>query len=229
MALPGAPRGHQHRGMPARSAGLLLYRTTTTGLDVLLAHPGGPFWARKDEGVWSVPKGEYDEGDDPLAAARREFGEETGLSLPPGRPRPLGEVTQRSGKRVTAWALEGDLDLTGAASNTFEMEWPRGSGRLVAFPEVDRIEWLPLETAFVKIAAALIRPGPTRRPDPIRCLAVPDPLRRAPKTKSLITGPNSSDTTGTARGRLGEQCGGIGYVTTSRGWWSPWLPSRSWG
>ena len=179
--------------MPARSAGLLLYRTTATGLDVLLAHPGGPFWARKDEGVWSVPKGEYDEGDDPLAAARREFGEETGLTLPPGRPRPLGEVTQRSGKRVTAWALEGDLDLTGAASNTFEMEWPRGSGRLVAFPEVDRIEWLPLETAFVKIVPAqsafldrlrglVAREGPQgrvgRRPDPTWTdpAAGPDPL-----------------------------------------------------
>ena len=140
--------------MPARSAGLLLYRTTSAGLEVLLAHPGGPFWARKDAGVWSVPKGEYDEGADALAAARREFAEETGLPIPAGEPWPLGEVTQRSGKRVTAWALEGDLDLTGASSNTFEMEWPRGSGRLAEFPEVDRVEWLPLDRAFAKIIPA---------------------------------------------------------------------------
>jgi predicted NUDIX family NTP pyrophosphohydrolase len=140
--------------VPARSAGLLLYRTTSAGLEVLLAHPGGPFWSRKDEGVWSVPKGEYEEDEDALAAARREFAEETGLALPPGRPWPLGEVTQRGGKRVTAWALEGDLDLTGATSNTFEMEWPRGSGRLVEFPEVDRIEWLPLDRALSKIIPA---------------------------------------------------------------------------
>jgi predicted NUDIX family NTP pyrophosphohydrolase len=137
--------------VPARSAGLLLYRTTTAGLEVLLAHPGGPFWARKDDGVWSVPKGEYEEGDDALAAARREFGEETGLSLPAGLPWPLGEVTQRSGKRVTAWALEGDLDLTGASSNTFEMEWPRGSGRIGSFPEVDRAAWFTLTEARGKL------------------------------------------------------------------------------
>jgi predicted NUDIX family NTP pyrophosphohydrolase len=140
--------------VPARSAGLLLYRTTSPDPEVLLAHPGGPFWARKDEGVWSVPKGEYEEGADALAAARREFAEETGLLIPPGEPWPLGEVTQRSGKRVTAWALEGDLDLTGASSNTFEMEWPRGSGRLAEFPEVDRIEWLTLDRAHSKIIPA---------------------------------------------------------------------------
>jgi predicted NUDIX family NTP pyrophosphohydrolase len=140
--------------MPARSAGLLLYRSAAAGIDVLLAHPGGPFWARKDEGVWSIPKGEYDEGADALAAARREFGEETGLDVPAGEPWPLGEVTQRGGKRVTAWALEGDLDLTGASSNTFEMEWPRGSGRIAEFPEVDRVEWMPLERASVKILPA---------------------------------------------------------------------------
>ncbi len=142
--------------MPARSAGLLLYRSTSAGLEVLLAHPGGPFWARKDKGVWSVPKGEYEEGADALAAARREFGEETGLEIPDGEPWPLGEVTQRSGKRVTAWALEGDLDLSGASSNTFEMEWPRGSGRMAEFPEVDRVEWMPLEQASAKILPAQI-------------------------------------------------------------------------
>jgi predicted NUDIX family NTP pyrophosphohydrolase len=140
--------------VPARSAGLLLYRFTADGLEVLLAHPGGPFWAKKDQGVWSVPKGEYDEGSDALEAARREFGEETGLRIPAGEPWPLGEVTQRSGKRVLAWALEGDLDLTGAVSNTFEMEWPRGSGRLAQFPEVDRVEWLLLDLALAKILPA---------------------------------------------------------------------------
>jgi predicted NUDIX family NTP pyrophosphohydrolase len=140
--------------VPALSAGLLLFRSTPDGLEVLLAHPGGPFWARKDDGVWSVPKGEYEEGTDALAAARREFGEETGLDVPAGEPWPLGQVTQRSGKRVTAWALEGDLDLTGASSNTFEMEWPRGSGRLAEFPEVDRVEWMSLSRASAKILAA---------------------------------------------------------------------------
>jgi predicted NUDIX family NTP pyrophosphohydrolase len=140
--------------MPAVSAGLLLYRFGSAGLEVLLAHPGGPFWARKDEGVWSLPKGEYEEGDDPLAAARREFTEETGLEVPPGALFPLGEVTQRAGKRVTAWALEADLDISGSRSNTFEMEWPRGSGRVREFPEVDRIEWLPLPQARDKILPA---------------------------------------------------------------------------
>ena len=140
--------------MPAFSAGLLLYRFGPTGLEVLLAHPGGPFWARKDEGVWSLPKGEYEEGADPMAAARREFTEETGLEVPPGELVPLGQVTQKAGKRVTAWALEGDLDISASSSNTFEMEWPRGSGRLREFPEVDRVEWLPLALARSKILAA---------------------------------------------------------------------------
>lgn len=140
--------------MPAFSAGLLLYRFGTAGLEVLLAHPGGPFWARKDEGVWSLPKGEYDEGADPMAAALREFVEETGLEVPSGEPWPLGQVTQKAGKRVTAWALEGDLDLSGSFSNTFEMEWPRGSGRRREFPEVDRVEWLPLTVARAKILPA---------------------------------------------------------------------------
>ena len=140
--------------MPALSAGLLLYRLTPAGVEVLLAHPGGPFWARKDEGVWSIPKGEYEAGTDALAAARREFGEETGLEIPAGEPLILGEVTQRSGKRVSAWALQGDLDLSGARSNTFEMEWPRGSGRTSEFPEVDRVEWMSLDRASAKILPA---------------------------------------------------------------------------
>ena len=122
---------------------------------MLLAHPGGPFWARKDEGVWSVPKGEYEEGEDALATARRRVRRRDRAPAParpaaaPGRGDPAG-----GGKRVTAWALEGDLDLTGATSNTFEMEWPRGSGRRAEFPEVDRIEWLPLDRALTKIIPA---------------------------------------------------------------------------
>ena len=136
----------------ARSAGLLLYRITTAGVvEVLLAHPGGPFWLRKDEGAWSVPKGEYDPEADALATAFREFREETGHDAPAGKQIPLGEVRQPSGKMVTAWALRGELDVTDATSNTFEMEWPRGSGTLREFPEVDRLEWMTVEVARTKL------------------------------------------------------------------------------
>jgi predicted NUDIX family NTP pyrophosphohydrolase len=136
----------------ARSAGLLLYRVTGAGVaEVLIAHPGGPFWARKDDGVWSVPKGEYNPEDDALATAYREFREETGHDAPAGEPIPLGEVRQPSGKRVTAWAIEGELDVADMTSNTFEMEWPRGSGTLREFPEVDRLEWLPVARARTKL------------------------------------------------------------------------------
>jgi predicted NUDIX family NTP pyrophosphohydrolase len=138
--------------MVTRSAGLLLYRITAAGVvEVLLAHPGGPFWSRKDNGAWSVPKGEYDFDSDALAAAFREFREETGHAPPAGEPIPLGEVRQPGGKRVTAWALEGELDVTQASSNTFEMEWPRGSGTLREFPEVDRLEWMTVEVARTKL------------------------------------------------------------------------------
>jgi len=138
--------------MVARSAGLLLYRVTDEGVvEVLLVHPGGPFWARKDDGVWSIPKGEYEPSDDALATARREFREEVGLDPPPGEPTPLGERRQPSGKWVTVWALAGDLDVTLATSNTFEMEWPRGSGAVREFPEVDRVEWMPLAVARRKL------------------------------------------------------------------------------
>jgi predicted NUDIX family NTP pyrophosphohydrolase len=139
--------------MPATSAGLLLYRRAPDGdLEVLIAHPGGPFWARKDEGAWSVPKGEYAPGDDPLQTAYREFEEEIGLPAPPaGQARPLGEVRQPGGKRVVAWALEADLDLAGAHSNTFELEWPKGSGKVREFPEVDRVAWVPLSVARTKL------------------------------------------------------------------------------
>jgi predicted NUDIX family NTP pyrophosphohydrolase len=138
--------------MVARSAGLLVYRVTDDGaVEVLLAHPGGPFWARKDAGVWSIPKGEYDASDNHLAAARREFREEVGLEAPAGVPVPLGERRQPSGKWVTAWALAGDLDVTHATSNTFEIEWPKGSGTVREFPEVDRVEWMTVERARAKL------------------------------------------------------------------------------
>ena len=138
--------------MVARSAGLLLYRMTGDGVvEVLLAHPGGPFWARKDAGAWSIPKGEYEPSDDALAAARREFREEIGLDPPAGDPLLLGERRQPSGKWVTAWALAGDVDVTRATSNTFELEWPRGSGTVREFPEVDRVEWMTVDQARGKL------------------------------------------------------------------------------
>lgn len=121
---------------------------------MLLAHPGGPFWKNKDDGAWSIPKGEYDENEDPLAAARRELAEETGLT-PLGDFIPLGEIRQPGGKVVTAWAVEGNCDMAfdgaGVRSNTFTMAWPPGSGKLQEFPEIDRAEWFPLEAARRKI------------------------------------------------------------------------------
>jgi predicted NUDIX family NTP pyrophosphohydrolase len=138
--------------VPKRSAGLLVYRVTPAQVvEVLIAHPGGPFWARKDAGAWSVPKGEYEDGDDALAAAFREFREEIGQAPPDAAPVPLGELTQPGGKRVSVWAIEGDVDAAHAFSNTFEIEWPRGSGRVRAFPEVDRVEWVTAATARAKL------------------------------------------------------------------------------
>lgn len=139
---------------PRRSAGLLLYRGSAESLEVLLVHPGGPVWARRDAGAWSIPKGEYDADEEPLTAARREFEEELGSAPPDGEALPLGEVTQRSGKIVIAWALRGDLDASAITSNTFEMEWPPRSGRRRAFPEVDRAEWFSLDDARAKINPA---------------------------------------------------------------------------
>ncbi len=136
--------------MPKRSAGLLLYRLTGGEVEVFLVHPGGPYWAKKDEGAWSIPKGEIDEGEDPLAAARREFEEETGV-WPEGEATPLGTVRQPGGKLVTAFAVEGDLDADTIRSNTFTMEWPPRSGRMRAFPEVDRAGWFGKEEAERKI------------------------------------------------------------------------------
>jgi predicted NUDIX family NTP pyrophosphohydrolase len=136
--------------MPKRSAGLLLYRLTGGEVEVFLVHPGGPYWAKKNEGAWSIPKGEIDEGEDPLAAARREFKEETGV-WPEGEAIPLGTVRQPGGKLVTAFAVEGDLDADTIRSNTFTMEWPPRSGRMRAFPEVDRAGWFGKEEAERKI------------------------------------------------------------------------------
>lgn len=135
-----------------KSAGLLLFRSRPE-LDVFLVHPGGPFWKNKDDGAWSIPKGEYPPDEDPLAAAKREFQEETGFE-PNGEFMPLGEVKQSGGKIVSAWALEFDLDADKAESNTFEMEWPPKSGRLTRFPEVDRAAWFSLDAARVKILTA---------------------------------------------------------------------------
>ncbi|BBX46905.1 NUDIX domain-containing protein [Mycobacterium cookii] len=155
--------------MPKLSAGLLLYRVrdgprlvrrpaapgsaalAIATVDVLIAHPGGPFWARKDDGAWSIPKGEYSQSDDPWAAAQREFTEEVGLAPPPGPRVDLGSVKQPGGKIVTVFAVQGDLDVANAHSNTFELEWPRGSGQLRSFPEVDRVDWFPLARARGKL------------------------------------------------------------------------------
>jgi predicted NUDIX family NTP pyrophosphohydrolase len=133
------------------SAGLLLYRRRGREIEVLLAHMGGPFWSRKDAGAWSLPKGEYEGDEEPLAAARREFAEELGLPAPAGRALDLGTIKQAGGKVVQAWALEGDLDTDAVRSNSFELEWPRGSGTVQSFPEVDRAAWFDLQSARVKL------------------------------------------------------------------------------
>lgn len=138
--------------MPKRSAGLLVYRVVDGEPEVLLVHPGGPYWAKKDEGSWSLPKGEYEPDEDPLEVAIREFREELGLDPPEARePALLGEVRQPGGKLVSAWALPGDLDVGVVRSNTFTMEWPPRSGRSAEFPEVDRAGWFDLETARRKL------------------------------------------------------------------------------
>jgi len=139
--------------MPTTSAGLLLYRFENGELQVLLIHPGGPFWAKKDLGAWSIPKGEVGEGEELLAAARREFHEETGATAE-GATVPLGQVRQRSGKIVHAWAVQCDFDPDRLHSNHFEMEWPRGSGKIRSFPEVDRATWFDLVEARRRILPA---------------------------------------------------------------------------
>jgi predicted NUDIX family NTP pyrophosphohydrolase len=142
---------------PARlSAGILLFRERGGRLEVLLGHPGGPFFAKKEEGAWSVLKGEAEQGEDLQAVARREFAEETGSQPPDGTMLELGEIRQKGGKTVVAWALAGDLDPARARSNTFEMEWPPRSGRRRAFPEIDRVDWFDLQAARTKILPAQV-------------------------------------------------------------------------
>ncbi|MEO8337063.1 MAG: NUDIX domain-containing protein [bacterium] len=137
--------------MPKRSAGVLLFRRSPTGLEVLLVHPGGPFWARKDAASWSIPKGEISDGEDPLTAAKREFAEETGHAVD-GDYIALEPVKLPSGKVVHAWVLEGDCDATQIISNNFTMEWPPKSGRQAEFPEVDRAGWFGIDAAREKLS-----------------------------------------------------------------------------
>ena len=138
--------------MPKLSAGLLVCRLVDGEPEVLLVHPGGPYWARKDDGVWSIPKGEYESDEDPLEVASREFREELGTDPPDlGSPMFLGELRQPSGKIVSAWAVQGDVDVSDVHSNTFEMKWPPRSGRTAEFPEVDRAGWFGLEEAGRKL------------------------------------------------------------------------------
>ena len=156
--------------MTRRSAGILLFRRGARGLEVLLVHPGGPLWARRDEGAWSIPKGELDAGEEPLAAALRELQEETGVQAR-GEPLALGSVTQRGGKWVSAWALQGDLDPAHLVSSRFSMEWPPKSGRLQSFPEADRAEWFTPAEARRKIL-------PAQAPFIERLVAMDHELRR---------------------------------------------------
>ncbi|WP_315778516.1 MULTISPECIES: NUDIX domain-containing protein [unclassified Bradyrhizobium] len=139
--------------MPARSAGVLAFRRTSNGLEVLLVHPGGPFWRNKDLGAWSIPKGEFGAGEQAEAVARREFAEELGTTLTASLL-PLGEIKQRGGKVVEAFAAETDLDAGSITSNAFELEWPPRSGRIQRFPEVDRAAWFDLAEARVRINPA---------------------------------------------------------------------------
>ena len=141
--------------MAKQSAGVLLFRDRGGVVEVLLVHPGGPLWTKKDDGAWSVPKGEFSEDEDPLAAAQREFEEELG-ARPSGEFIPLGSIKQTGGKRVHAWALRGEFDPTLLASNNVKLEWPPKSGREMEFPEVDRAEWFDLMTARAKILKAQV-------------------------------------------------------------------------
>ena len=136
--------------MAEHSAGILVFKRSGAGVEFLLAHPGGPFWAKRDDGAWSIPKGLIGEDEDPLAAARREFEEEVGQTVE-GDFQPLALLKQKSGKVVHAWVVEAEVDLDGFRSNLFEMEWPRGSGRTQAFPEIDRVCWFGPDEALIKI------------------------------------------------------------------------------
>lgn len=137
--------------MPKLSAGLLLYRVVDGTVEVLIGHPGGPFWARKDDGAWSIPKGEYTDGEDPWVVAKREFEEELGKTPPDGPRIEFAPLKQPSGKVITAFAVRGDLDLEGTVSNTFTLEWPKGSGKVREFPEIDRVGWFSVAAARSKL------------------------------------------------------------------------------
>jgi predicted NUDIX family NTP pyrophosphohydrolase len=139
--------------MAKKSAGILLYRMSKEALQVFLVHPGGPYWVKKDDGAWSIPKGEFEDDEDPLAAAKREFNEETGINLY-GEFIELEPVKQKSGKIVYAWAVEGNVDATTIKSNSFEIEWPPRSGKMKSFPEIDKAEWFTIIEAIQKINPA---------------------------------------------------------------------------
>ena len=151
--MPGGVYTDYAGAVPRVSAGLMMFRRRGDAVEVLLVHPGGPFWAKKDHGAWTIPKGELDEGEDLLATARREFEEETGLR-PQGPFLPLGSVKQKGGKVVHGWAFEGDCDPAVVRSNTYRVMWPPGSGQWRTFPEVDRAEWFPLDEARRRINPA---------------------------------------------------------------------------
>src|SRR4051794_31850904 len=142
--------------MPRTSAGILLYRAGPGGPEVLIGHMGGPFWARKDAGGWSIPKGEYGPGEEAFAVACREFEEELGTPVPAAHFLPLGELRTTSSKVLTVWAAEGDLDASAAVSNTFELEWPPRSGRMQQFPEIDRAAWCSLDEARNRLVAGQV-------------------------------------------------------------------------
>jgi len=142
--------------MAKESAGILVYKHEGNELKVLLVHPGGPLYVKKDDGVWSVPKGELDGSEDHLQAAYREFEEELGMPTPAAEPKDLGTIKQKSGKTVYVWAVEGDLDLGGFTCNTFSMEWPPKSGKMQEFPECDRAEWFDTQTARQKLNEAQV-------------------------------------------------------------------------
>ena len=148
--MAAASASHYNASMPQQSAGVLLFRRAGPALEVLLVHPGGPYWAKKDDGAWSIPKGLVDADEDLVGAARREFEEETG-DRPTGEALPLGDFRQPGGKIVTAFAVEGDFDLARFHSNSFTMEWPPRSGRMAAFPEADRAGWFTIDEARHKI------------------------------------------------------------------------------
>ncbi len=153
MRTPPKP-GYEAPALSAQSAGLVLYRQRDGNLEVLLVHPGGPFWQKRDDGTWSIPKGEFAENEAAIDVARREFREELGVPVPDGGLTPLGAVRQAGGKIVHAWAVRGDLDVTRLAGNTFELEWPPRSGKLQQFPEVDRAVWFDLDAARRKLLPA---------------------------------------------------------------------------